>query len=210
MPDPSRDATGTGTSARVDARAPRPRSPSTLSSAMPPARTPPPRPSVTSDLAPPRPTDRLTRPGSLGVAASFWTASFIVGLIAFIAAYTDRVTVRDRLTSAALAEDPTIAADVLRDGVSLTMATVLAANALLMVLAGLSLILVLRGWRAARWILVFLGLLTLLAIDVDQSLVADGPEFDRVALLVEAVFVLVGTVALLTRSSGAWLRTARN
>jgi hypothetical protein len=164
---------------------------------------------VTSDLAPPLPTARPPRPGSLAVAASFWTTSFIAGLAAFIAAYSDRGTLRARLTASAAADDPTLAADVLRDGVTLTMAAVLAVNALIMLLAGVSLILVLRGRRTARWFLAFSGVLTLLVVYVDQDFVSGGIEIDRIALLVEALLVVVGTVAVLTRSSGAWLRSAR-
>ena len=173
------------------------------------ARDPPPRPRVTSDLTPPRPTDSPPRPGSIGVAVSFWTTSVLVALMAFVAAYTDRATVRDRLTAAAIADDPTIAADVLRDGVTLTMATVLVANVLLLLLAGLCLILALRGRRAARWILLVIGVLILLVIDFDQSFVTGGAEADRILLFIEAALVLVGTVALLTRSSGEWIRSVR-
>ena len=86
----------------------------------------------------------------MGVAASSWTAGMLVALTALIAAYTDRETVRVRLTATAVADDPTIAPDVLRDGVSLAMVAVLVANALLLLLAGLCLFLVLRGRRAAR------------------------------------------------------------
>jgi hypothetical protein len=204
VPYPSRDDMGTPGGAVPPA--PALRRPSTMSSATPAA---PPRPRVTSDLRPPRPTDRPPRPVSIAVAASFWTTSFIVGLAAFIAGYTDRATVRARLTASAVAEDPTIAADVLHDGVTLTMATVLAVNAVIMLLAGLCLILVLRGRRTARWFLVLLGLVTLLAIDFDQDFVSGGIEIDRIALLVEGALVIVGTVALLTRASGAWLRSAR-
>ena len=172
MPHPNRDDVGSIASGQADAPRPAPRRPSTMSIATPSAGAPapPPRPRVSSDLAPPRPTDRPPRPGSIGIATSFWTASFLVALMAFVAAYTDRATVRDQLTASAVAEDPTIAADVLRDGVSLTMATVLVANVLLLLLAGLCLALALRGRRAARWILVVLGLLILLAIDFDQKL----------------------------------------
>lgn len=211
MSHPSRDDVGSSASAQADARRPAPRRPSTMSIATPPtgAPAPPPRPRVTSDLTPPRPTDRPPRPRSIGIAVSFWTASVLVSIMAFVAAYTDRVTVRDRLAAAAVADDPTIAADVLRDGVSLTMATVLVANVLLLLLAGLCLILVLRGRRAARWILVVLGLLILLAIDFDQSFVAGGIEADRLLLAIEAGLVAVATVALLTRSSGEWIRSVR-
>jgi hypothetical protein len=129
--------------------------------------------------------------------------------MAFVAAYTDRASLRDRLTATAVAEDPTLAPDVLRDGVGLTMATVLLANAVLLLLAGLCLVLTLRGRRAARWILAVLGLLALLAIDVDQSLVSGGFEGDRVLLGIVAALVVAGTIALLTRSSGEWVRAAR-
>jgi hypothetical protein len=211
VPHPNGDDIGSRAPAPADAARPTPRRPSTMSVATPPTGVPapPPRPRVTSDLAPPRPDDRPPRPGSMGVASSFWTASFVVALMAFIAAYTDRATVRDRLAAAAVAEDATIAPDVLRDGVSLTMATVLVANVLLLLLAGLCLVLVLRGRPAARWLLVVLGLLIVLAIDFDQSFVTGGSDVDRLLLLIEAGLVVVGTVALLTRSSGEWIRSLR-
>jgi hypothetical protein len=210
VPHPSRDVVGSNASAAGTPR-PTPDRPSTIPIATPSAGALalPPRPRVSSDLAPPGPTDRPARPRSIGLAVSCWTASGLVALMALVAAYTDRASVRDRLTATAVAEDPTIAADVVRDGVGLTMVTVLAANGLLLLLAALCLVLALRGRRAARWVLAVLGLLILVAIDVDQGLVAGGFEGDRVLLWTEAGLVLVGTVALLTRSSGEWIHAVR-
>lgn len=192
------------------------RRPSTLSAAPAtprggPAVEPalPPRPRVTSDLVPPRPDHRPARPRALGAAASFWTASFVAALIAFVAAYSDRATTRDRLTEIARANDPSLSPATLADGVRLTMVTVLAASALLVVLAAVCLPMVLHGKRGFRTALVGIAVLTLLVIQFDQEFVAGGVEVDRLALLSQGALVLVGTIALLLRPSGAWLRTVR-
>jgi hypothetical protein len=149
------------------------------------------------------------RPGALGLAATAWTGSFVLAVIAFVAVYTDRQALRDTLTNAALADDPTLAADVLRRGVTLTMLAVLVANLILIVLAILCLVLVMRGRGAARWFLFVIGLLSLLLIAFDQSFVTGGFEADRVTLAIEAGLVLIGTVALLSPSAGQWLRAVR-
>jgi hypothetical protein len=209
VPDPRRDQTGRDTLAPPGGPTPAPPRPPRVSAARPPEPTPPPRPRVTSELRPPRPDAVPPRPGSLSLAATAWTGSFILALFAFVAVYTDRQALRETLTNAALADDPTFAADVLRQGVTLTMVAVLVANLILIVLAILCLTLVMRGRGAARWFLFAIGLVSLLLIAFDQSFVTGGFEADRVTLGIEAGLVLIGTLALLSPSAGAWLRAVR-
>jgi hypothetical protein len=175
---------------------------------LPPA-APPPRPALTSDLAPPLGRAVAARPGSLRLLGWLWGAGAAAVATGLAAALADGDALRERLTATATAADPAAAPDLVADGVAATIALVTGSVAVL-VLVGLGTVaLVLRGRSWARWALLAVTLPTLLALDVAQSVVAGGTDVDRSALVAAAVLFVLGPALLLTRSAREHLAPGR-
>ena len=171
----------------------------------PASRRPPPRPPVTSSLRPPAPRSRPPVPGALRLSALAWLGSCLAGLLGLAAVAADLDTVRDRLVATAQEDDPSLSAELAREGVETTLTAAGAASAALVVLVALCLLLLLRGRSAARWALAVAGVLTLLAVDLGQGLVTGAVPVARVAFLGQGALVVVGLLALvLPRSSRRW------
>jgi len=173
-------------------------------------RPPPPRPELTSSLAPPLHTAVPDRPAAAAISAALWFAACAAGCFALLATMMDGDALRARLTAAATEADPGASADLVRNGVRTTILLVLGVEALLVVgtLAGAALLLRGRAW--SRWLLLAAGLLTLVAGVVAQSVVAGGVDLDRIGFLAQAGLVVAAAVALVLRPTRAWLRAARN
>jgi hypothetical protein len=173
-----------------------------------PARTaaPPPRPALTTDLAPPlrrsRPPGRL-RAGLL--SALPWFAALVAAVTGSAATAADGTAIRARLTEQAMAHDPSVSAQLASSGVRTTLLLVLGAQLFLAVVGVLGAVLVLghRGW--ARWALLATGVVTLPAVAFAQSVVAGGVDVDRIAFLAQGGLVLLGAAAVLSRPVGRWV-----
>ena len=207
--------TGSGSSPTPPPPSPPPGSPGPRVVAVPVsahgdgARRPPPRPVTTAELAPPGPPRRPPRPRTVGLAGLLWFAASAAGLAGLVLTALDGTALRERLSATARAEHPESAADVIDDGVRVTMLVVLGTMAVLVLLTLLATALLLRGRSWARWVLLVVGLLTLFTADVAQSLVAGGADADRIAFITQAALVVLAWVALLTRPVRAWLRAPR-
>ncbi|MBY3553805.1 hypothetical protein HGI15_10405 [Modestobacter lapidis] len=176
----------------------------------PGGRRPPPRPPVTSTLRPPAPRTRARLPGLLRLSTVAWLGSCLAGLLGLAAAAADVEAARDRLVAAALEDDPSRPADLVTSGVETTLTAAAGGSAVLLVLVAGCLVLVLRGRSAARWALCVVGVLTLLAVDVDRGLVDGAVPIARAAFLGQGGLVLVGLLTLvLPRSSRAWFARDR-
>ena len=161
-----------------------------------PSTEPPPRPPTASDLLPPRPEDRRPEPAVARPSAWAWTGSVLAGLVALAAAYADRSGLRERLTASARAADPGSAADVLREGVTLTLVLVGSVVAALTLVVALCVLAARRGRRRAATLLLVVGLPLLAVVAFAQAFVAGGSDVDRIALLVQGGLVAVGLLSL--------------
>ena len=169
------------------------------------SRTPPPRPPVTSSLRPPAPRTRPPLPLPLRLSAVAWLGSCLAGLLGLAAAAADLDSVRDQLVATAGEDDPGRPADLVTSGVETTLTAAGAGSAALVVLVALCVLLLLLGRSAARWALAVAGLLTLLAVDVDQGLVSGTVPVSRATFLVQGGLVVLALLALLLpRSARAW------
>jgi hypothetical protein len=174
--------------------------------ARPPTSAPPPRPAVTSDLAPPTRPARARVPGSLRVSAWLWIAGFGAGLYALGVAMANRDGWHRALTEQARADQPDATADLVRSGVDLTILLAVAGNGVLIVVAAVCLARALRPGPVARWLLTGAGLLTLVVVLVDQGLVERGAGVARTAFLVQGGLVVLALLTLFSRSSRTWFR----
>jgi len=167
---------------------------------------PPPRPAVTSDLAPPVARARLPRPATVRATAALWWAGSLAAATGLSAALLDLGALRDRLAALATAEDPAAPADLVADGVQATIALVLGGVAALVALSLVwtALLVRRRGW--ARWALLLGAVAAVPALGVAQSVVAGGADLDRWALVAAAGLFVVALVPLLSRSARAWFR----
>jgi hypothetical protein len=172
----------------------------------PQAAGPPPRPQVTTQLAPPGRPARPRSPWALQLSAAAWILSAAAGGGGIAAALLDGDALRRKLTTEAAAADPGLAADAVQDGVAVTTAVVLGSVAVVSLLAVVGTAVLLRRRPAARWLLLLTGALTLVADDVAQSVVSGGSDVDRIAFVAQAGLVVVALVALFWRSTGRWLR----
>lgn len=169
-------------------------------------RTPPPRPGLTSDLAPPVSRTPPPRPRALRVSATLWFAACAAGVVALLATMVDGEALRANLTATATTDNPAATPEEIADGVRLTILVVLGAVTLMVVSTVTWTALVLRRRSWARRVLLGTGLLTLFAVDVAQSLVTGGADLDRVAFIVQAGLVGLGLITLFARSTRTWLR----
>jgi hypothetical protein len=142
----------------------------------------------------------------LTVSAVLWSLACIAGVAGIVFALADGDALRAKLRDAALESRPDATADTLADGVRVTVLLVLGAVALLVLLAALGVRLTLRRRSWARWLLLVVGVLTLLAADLAQDVVSGGRDADRIAFVVQAGLVVAALVALFLRSSRSWLR----
>jgi hypothetical protein len=167
---------------------------------------PPPRPAVTSDLAPPIARAHPPRPATVRAAAALCWAGCLAALTGLAAALLDLAALRDRLAALATAEDPAAPADLVADGVQATVALVLGGVAALVAasLVWTALVLRRRGW--ARWALLLSAVAAVPALGVAQSVVAGGADLDRWALVLAAGLLALAPVPLLGRSARAWSR----
>ena len=174
-----------------------------------PTDGPPPRPEVTSRLAPPTRTPVPPRPWSLRLSAAGWVLAAVAGGAGVLGALADGDALQAKLTAEATDADPDLPADAIADGVAATPALVIGSVTVLSValVVGTALVLRRRAW--ARWPLLATGLLVLVADDVAQSVVSGGAELDRIALVAQAGLVVAALVAMFWRSSGQWLRPGR-
>jgi hypothetical protein len=167
---------------------------------------PPPRPPVTSRLPMPGSVGPPPRPGAMTAAVRLWALFVVAGLVALIVSAIDIQALRAGLLADARIDDRNAAERLLTDSVVVTMTTVALICDALLLLAVWGLWLVGRRSYAAVRLLVPTAVLTLVVVLVAQSMVAGGAtELDRMAFLVQGGLVLPATVALLTRSSRAWL-----
>lgn len=173
------------------------------------AAIPPPRPPVTSALALPGSFVPPPPPRAIRIVTWLWALCVVAGGVALIVSVVDLEGLRAGLLDTARSDDPDAADDLIGDGAVVTMTSIaLFCDAmLLLMLWGLRLI----GLRkhSALWVLLPVGVLTLIAVDLAQGMVDEGATgIDRLAFLVQGGLVVVATVALLTRPSRAWLRPA--
>jgi hypothetical protein len=192
----------TRTTAPAAHRATGSRRPATVAPAR---RTPPPRPGLTSDLAPPVRTPEPPRPGAAVVSAVLWFATCAAGGFGVLAAMADGTALRAKLEAAATEADPTASAQLVDDGVDTTVLLVLGTVALLVVVTLAGAALLLRKGRWCRPLLLGTGLLTLVAGGVAQSVVAGGVDLDRIGFLVQLGLAVPALVTLFLRSNRAWL-----
>jgi hypothetical protein len=171
----------------------------------PARRTPPPRPGLTSDLAPPVRTPEPPRPGAAVVSAVLWFATCAAGGFGVLAAMADGTALRAKLEAAATEADPTASAQLVDDGVDTTVLLVLGTVALLVVVTLAGAALLLREGRWSHPLLLGTGLLTLVAGGVAQSVVAGGVDLDRIGFLVQLGLAVPALVTLFLRSNRAWL-----
>lgn len=186
-----------------------------LRPAVPPPRPlaaggPPPRPQVTTRLAPPGRSAPPPRPWALRVSATAAFLAAAAGIAGVLAALADGDALREKLTAEATDADPGLAADTIADGVRATTVLVLGSVAFLSLALAVWTAVVLRRRPWARWLLLATGVLTLVAADVAQSVVAGGSELDRIAFVVQAALVVPTLVALFWRSTGRWLHARRD
>lgn len=204
MPDPGGANRTAASQARSAARPPatgRRRRPEAA-----PARTPPARPRLDSDLAPPVGIPAPPRPRALTVSAVLWCLACLAGAAGIALALADGDALREKLRAAALESRPDAAEDTLADAVRVTQLLVLGAVALLVLVALLGVRLALRRRSWSRWLLLVVGVLTLLAADLAQDMVSGGRDADRVLFLVQAGLVVAALVPLFLPSSRGWLR----
>ncbi len=165
---------------------------------------PPPRPALTSDLAPPVARTPAPRPASVRLTAALWWAGCLAAVTGLTSALLDLGPLRDRLAALATAEDPAAPADLVADGVAATVALVLGGVAALVAVSLVWTALVLRGRGWARWALLLTAVPAVLALDVAQTLVAGGADLDRWAFVAAAGLFVVAVVPLLSRSARAF------
>ncbi|WP_177212896.1 hypothetical protein [Geodermatophilus ruber] len=171
---------------------------------------PPPRPALTSDLAPPVGRSDGARPGPVRATAALWWAGCLAALVGLVAALVDYADLDARLTATATAEDPSAPAELLADGVRATIAVVAGGVALLVVVSLVWVALLLRRRSWARWALLATLLPTLLVLDVAQSVVAGDADLDRIALVVAAGLLAVALLPLLAGSARDWFHPAQS
>ena len=173
-----------------------------------PPSAPPPRPRVTSDLPLPGTQPHGPRtPWQVRAGGVLWTFAVGAGVVALATSAVDSTGLREDLYLSARAAAPTRAAQVLHDGVDVTItsAAVFTGVALLGVLLGT--VALYRRRRSARWLLPVAGVLAVAAAVLDQNLVDGGAtNLDRLSFLVFGACVLAGLVLLPTRGSRTWLR----
>ncbi|MGY1807532.1 hypothetical protein ACI8AF_09180 [Blastococcus sp. SYSU D00669] len=106
---------------------------------------------------------------------------------------------RERLTATAQAADPAASEELVESGVRTTLLAVLGAEAALglLLLVWAALLLTRRSW--ARWALVVTGAVAAPAAALAQSIVAGGPDADRIAFLAQIGLVVVGLAVLVSR-----------
>jgi hypothetical protein len=170
-----------------------------------PRPAPPPRPRVSRAPAPAPPPDP-PRPPAVAIAAGLWLAACAAGALGVGTALLDSDALWSRLTDTARASDPTASAEVVDAGVRATVVLVLGIVVVLVAVSVVGTVLLLRRRSWARWLLLAIGLVGLVAADLAQGLVAGGADLDRMAFLAQAVLVVLGGVALFTRSARLWLR----
>jgi hypothetical protein len=138
-----------------------------------------------------------------------WFAGFGAGLSALAVALADYGDWHRRLMVEARADDPTAATELVWSGVELTILLAVVGSCLLIAASALCLVRASRPGPIARWLLTLTALMTLLAVAVDQSLVAVGPTGARLAFLAQGGLVLLALITLFGRSSRAWFRDTR-
>jgi hypothetical protein len=175
-------------------------------SVAPARRAPPPRPGLTSELAPPVRTPEPPRPRAAAISAVLWFAACAAGGFGLLAAMMDGAALRAKLEAAAAEADPTASAQRVDSGVDTTILLVLGVVALLVVVTLVGAALLLRKPRWSRWLLLVTGLMTLAAGAVAQSVVTGGVDLDRIGFLVQVGLVVPALVTLFLRSTRAWLR----
>ncbi len=171
------------------------------------ASGPPPRPRVTTLLAPPGRSAPPPRPWALRIAAASSLLAAAAGIVGVLAALADGDALREKLTAEATEADPELAADAIADGVTAATTLVLGSVAFLSLLLVVWTAVVLRRRPWARWLLLVTGALTLVADDIAQSVVAGGSEVDRIAFVVQAALLVPALVSLFWRSTGRWLHS---
>ena len=173
-------------------------------------RTPPPRPRVTSDVAPPVHPPEPQRPPATTISAVLWFAACAAGAFGLVSAMMDGAALRASLEAAALETDPSASAQLVDESVRTTILVVLGVVVLLIVgtLIGTALLLRRRSW--ARWLLLTTGLLTVVAADLTQIVVSGGVDLDRIGFLVQLGLVIPALVTLFLRSTRAWLTAPRS
>ena len=171
-----------------------------------PASAPPPRPAVTSDLAPPTRPARVGIPGSLRVSAWLWFAGFGAGLYGLAVSVADYDGWHRALTEQGRADQPEATAALVRSGVDLTILLAVAGSGVLIAVSALCLVRALRPRPAARWLLTCTALLTLGAVLVDQGLVERAAGGARTAFLAQGGLVVLALLTLFSRSSRTWFR----
>jgi hypothetical protein len=173
-----------------------------------PPSAPPPRPRVTSDLPlPGTQAPKPRTPWAIRAGGVLWIFAVGAGVVAVVTSAIDSTGLRDDLYLSARAAAPKRTAEVLHDGVNVTIAgaAILTGVALLGVLIGT--VALHRRRRAARWLLPVAGVLAIAAAVLDQNLVDGGAtNLDRLSFLAFGACVLAGLVLLPLRSSRAWLR----
>ena len=139
-----------------------------------------------------------------------WLGSILAGALGLAAAVVDHDTIRVRVADAAREADPDVEQAVLDTGVTATIATVLGAAGVLLVLAAAALVLTARRARGMRWVLLVAGVLTILLAPLVLSLVAGGTGVDDLAFLAQAVLVVAAVVTLFSGPSRRWWRGPRS
>jgi hypothetical protein len=170
-------------------------------------RTPPPRPQLQRDAPPPvLGRRRVARPTAVRTGAALWGASCAAAVGGLLAVAADGQGLRDRLTAAASAADPSASADLLRSGVRTAVLLVTGAEAVLTLVVLVCAVLLLRRSRIARWVLAVAGVLGVVVAVVAQRFVAGGQDVDRWAFVAQAAALLLALGTMGTRSTRAWLR----
>ena len=154
----------------------------------------------------PTPTVEPAPPAALQAAAALWFAACAAGIVGPAAALLDHDALWRKLTDTATAGDPAASAALVGAGVRATVVLVLGIVGALVVLGLIGTVLLLRRRSAGRWLLLAVGLATLVTADVAQSVVAGGADVDRMALLAQAGLAVLGCIALCTRPVRTWLR----
>jgi hypothetical protein len=198
------DAGTAGTTETAPGERPLPRRP--VRAGEPAARPVPPRPPLTTSLAPPLTPAVPPRPRAVRLSGLLCWAAVLATGVGLLALLLDRAALDARLAATATAGDPGASATQVSDAVAATIAMMVGAVGLVaaVMAAGTALALRRRSW--ARWLLAALLLPTLLVLDVAQSTAAGDADLDRVALVVAAALFLLVPVPLLTRSARAWFR----
>ena len=174
--------------------------------ALPP---PPPRPPLSSGLAPPAPRAAPRAPGTVRAAAWCWCGAVLSGAVALCAAAADLAGLRRRLADAGAVADPGASDELLREGADTAVLAVLGPLAVLTLLGLVGIVLYLRRRAGWRRVLGVLGLLVVATDVLAQDLLGGGPEVDRGAVLVQCGLVLLALLLLALRPSRAWSRHPR-